>query len=136
MRPISFLALVTMSVSSALAGSELRSEKTVVATVTPFDQGKWELQSASGAYFSVGGGDRPTLNYSSTAYRLGLMLQTPGGDGLLRGNCELMLQFFGASIFDGPGNGLGGAAVLLRYNCVQPGARWVPYIQLGMGAAY
>jgi lipid A 3-O-deacylase len=120
----------------AQGGTSTTGEKTSVTTETPFDKGKLELQSASGAYFSVGHSDQPSLNYSSTAYRLGIMLNTPDGEGWLRGNCELMLQLFGGSVFDGPGNYLGGAAVVLRYNFVQPQAKWVPYAQIGAGAVY
>jgi len=123
-------------VVSAYAGPDLAPEKTVLAVETPFDKGKLELQSATGAYFSVGGSDRPTLNYSSTAYRLGIMLNDPAGDGMLRGNLELMLQLFGGSVFDGPGDALGGAAVVLRYNFVPVDGKWVPYVQIGAGAVY
>jgi lipid A 3-O-deacylase len=49
---------------------------------------------------------------------------------------ELMLQLVGGSVFQGPGNYLGGAAAVLRYNFVQPEAKWVPYMQLGAGALY
>jgi outer membrane protein W len=48
----------------------------------------------------------------------------------------LGLQLFGGPIFEGPGDGLGGATILLRYNFVQPDAKWVPYIQIGAGVAY
>ncbi len=109
----------------------------VTVIETPFDKGKLETQSNTGAYFSVGGSDRPTINYTSTAYRLGLMLYTPEGDGAFRGNVELLLEASYASVFDdNPGNYIGGGAVLLRYNFVQPGAKWVPYIQIGAGAVY
>jgi lipid A 3-O-deacylase len=120
----------------AKGGTETTADKKIVVTESPFDRGKLELQSSSGAYFSVGSGNRGTLNYSATAYRLGVMLQSPSGDGCFRGNCELLLQLFGGSVFDGPGNALGGAAIMLRYNFVQPEARWVPYIQIAAGTVY
>jgi lipid A 3-O-deacylase len=129
-------ACLALLAAQALAGTEIPSENKVShALETPFDKGKFELQSNSGAYFSFGD-NRPTLNYSSTAYRLGVMLDTSEGEGAFRGNFELMLQLFGGSVFDGPGNGLGGAAIILRYNFVQPDARWVPYFQIGVGAVY
>ncbi len=113
----------------------MKEEKTIVVEQTPFDQGKLELQSSSGAFFSIGKFG-PTLNYSFTSYRLGVMLNTPAGDGFLRGNFEFLAEAFGGSVFNGPGNGLGGLAVLLRYNFVQPGSKWVPYVQLGGGGVY
>src|SRR5688572_15644857 len=42
----------------ASAGTELAAEKTVVE-VTPFDRGKFELQSSTGAYFSMDIEGRP-----------------------------------------------------------------------------
>ena len=92
-----------------------------------------ELQSASGAFFSVSSGDRPTLNYWSANYRVGRVLTDPSGSGVFRGNWQPLLQLFGGTVFDGPGNALGGAALLMRYNFIQPGSRWVPYIQVGLG---
>ncbi len=112
------------------------SEKSVAVVETPFDKGKMELQSSTGAYWSVDPGGRPTLNYYSSSYRLGWMLSTPEGDGCLRGNCEFLIQIFYGSVFDGPGNALGGAGFLFRYNFVQPESRWVPYLQVGGGVLY
>ena len=137
MRPLFYISAVsTLLAAGAFAGTEMKEEKAVVAVSTPFDKGKMELQSSSGAYFSIGGSGRPTLNYSSAAYRLGIMLNTPEGDGCFRGNWELMLQAFGGSVFDGPGSAFGGAAIMLRYNFVQPDSKWVPYVQIGAGGVY
>jgi opacity protein-like surface antigen len=135
------LSIVVAAVSfvvlaRAIGGTEITDDKRIVTTQSPFDQGKVELQSSSGAYFSIGSGNRDTLNYSATAYRIGVMLQTPSGTGLFRGNYELLLQLFGGSVFDGPGNALGGAAIMLRYNFVQPESNWVPYVQIAAGAVY
>lgn len=47
-----------------------------------------------------------------------------------------MLQLLGGSVFHGPGNGLGGAAAILRYNFVQPDSKWALYVQGGVGAVY
>ncbi len=127
--------LLTFTLAAAMGGQIVAEGKTVTSVeATPFDQGKLELQSASGAYFSIGHTDQPSLNYTSSAYRLGIMLNTPAGDGCLRGNCELLLQVMYGSVFDGPGNYLGGATAILRYNFVQPDSKWVPYFQIGVGA--
>ena len=128
-------AALGFAIAHSQAGSEVPN-KTITQVETPFDDGKWELQWTSGAYFSVGSSDRPTLNYATTALRLGVMLNSPSGDGCFRGNCELLLQAFGGVVFDGPGDGLGGAALLLRYNFVQPDSKWAPYVQLGAGTVY
>lgn len=137
MRTPYFAVLVLgFSLGQAFGGTEIVEKNPVVVEETPFDQGRLEYQSSSGAYFSIGGSDRPTLNYSVTNLRLGVMLNTPEGEGFFRGNFELLVQGFYASVFDGPGDYFAGASVLLRYNFVQPGARLVPYFQIGVGAAY
>jgi lipid A 3-O-deacylase len=128
--------VLTLTLVHALGGTEIESKNTSSVETTPFDQGKFELQSATGAYLSVGHANEPSLNYSSSSYRLGVMLYSPSGDGFFRGNCELMLQVFGGTVFNGPGNYLGGAAAVLRYNFVQPQSKWVPYVQVATGAVY
>jgi opacity protein-like surface antigen len=129
-------ALLICGVGSLTAATIIESKKTVTEVETPFDKGKLELQSSTGAYFSIGSGNRPTLNYTSTAYRLGIMLHDPAGDGWLRGNSELLIQVLYGSVFDGPGDYLAGGTILWRYNFVQPDSRWVPYFQLGVGAVF
>jgi len=142
MKSTKWIALLfSCSLVSAIGGTSERdgkssSGRTATRLTTPFDQGKLELQSASGAYLSVGHSNQPNINYTSTAYRLGIMLYTPSGDGILRGNCELMLQLGYGSIFNGPGNYVASGAAILRYNFVQPEAKWVPYVQIGAGMAY
>ena len=43
----------------------------------------------------------------------------------MRDNYELMLQVMYGSVFFGPGDYLGGAKVILRYNFVPPETKWV-----------
>jgi len=133
---IPFVLILTLLPAIGGNGTPGKDMKSVTSMTSPFDQGKLELQSASGAFFSVGHDGEPSLNYSSTAYRLGIMLNTPAGDGCLRGNYELMLQLMYGSVFDGPGNYLAGGELILRYNFVQPDSKWVPYVQIGVGAVY
>ncbi len=119
-----------------MGGASVVDVKTAASASSPFDQGRLELQSATGAYLSIGHSREPSLNYTTSAYRLGIMVNTPSGDGWLRGNWEPMIQLMYGSVFNGPGNYLGGAAVILRYNFVQPESKWVPYVQIGAGAIY
>ncbi len=116
----------------------MTSAKTTVESVSsgPFERGRFELQSASGAHISFGDSSQPTVDYSSTTYRFGNMLDSPMGNGWVRGNNELLLQFTYGGVFHGAGNGMGIAAVLWRYNFVQPDSRWVPFVQVGVGAMY
>jgi len=126
-----FLLLGVASLSMA---GDIRFGKSSAITATAessvFDQGRIELQSATGAYFSFGsGGHSPDIKYSLSTYRLGCMLNSPSGEGWWRGNTELIVEGFFGSVFEGPGDFLGGANVALRYNFVAAGSPWVPYVQ-------
>ena len=56
--------------------------------------------------------------------------------GWWRGNSEILAEGFFGSVFKGPGDFFGGAALLFRYNFVRQECRWVPYVQGGAGAFY
>lgn len=99
-----------------------------------FDRGAFELQLMSGVAGSPIVGNRFSYHYTDTELRLGWMLCSPHGSGLLRGNIELLGEIGGGGIFEGSGSMLGTAGALLRYNFVQPGARFAPYIQGGAAA--
>ncbi len=131
---IAFLSTVSL----AQAGQPQEPFKEMPPLGSPFDQGAKELQVVAGSYFSLnnGGGKRPTLNDADLNLRLGWMLNSPAGTGVFRGNCELLADFYGAAVWDGPGNGMIGLNALLRYNFVQPESKWVPYFQVGAGGLY
>ncbi|MES2708406.1 MAG: acyloxyacyl hydrolase [Verrucomicrobiota bacterium] len=103
-----------------------------------FNAGRLELQSGSGAFwaFNTDGSDGGHIDYSITAYRLGVMLSDVKGDGWLRGNTELLLEGFYSSVFQGAGDWLAGGTVFLRYNFVQPEEKWIPYVQVGAGGLW
>lgn len=105
---------------------------------TPFDKGKMELQVGAGAFFSINtdGGSKPEINDADLNLRLGWMLTTPSGDSWCRGNFEFLVEAFGALVFEGPGDGMAGVTLLLRYNFVQPDAKLVPYFQIGAGGLW
>jgi opacity protein-like surface antigen len=69
--------------------------------------------------------------------RVGWMYDSPRRDdwlwGLLRGNNEFLTEFFAGPVTKGQTGFLAGGSLLWRYNFVQPGARLIPYIQLGAG---
>ena len=80
---------------------------------------------------------RPVLDYAQGDLSLGWMLTAPSlrlGCDWLRGNWEGLANVFGAGVTRGPGGFLAGGRALLRYNFVQPQSRWVPFLQLGVGA--
>jgi len=132
--------LTVLSMPFAKAGPPNAGEgkAQIKAEHSPFDKGRKEFQSLTGVYwsFTPDSSPRPTLNSTMSSYRLGIMLNDVRGDGCLRGNYEFLLEAFGGTIYQGPGHGLGGATLQLRYNFVQPDTRWVPYFQIGAGGVY
>jgi hypothetical protein len=137
---IAFVLLLSLSfgLSRARAGEEAKQEMEPAQTVIPFRAGAKEIELRGGALFSISGNDRrrPVLNYASEAVRIGWMLDDVRGSGFFRGNTELLGEVFGGEVIKGPGNGLGGGQLILRYNFVQPGLRLVPYAQIGGGGLY
>jgi lipid A 3-O-deacylase len=103
-----------------------------------FAHGSWEFENMVGSYylFDRTGNLRPSVDYVVDSARFGVMLYNPTGPSLLRGNFEFLGEVFGGAIFHGPGNVLAGASIFLRYNFIQPGARLVPYYQMGGGGVY
>ena len=104
-----------------------------------FHRGKLDLQVADGAVYSLQYScvRRPNIYYTVTAVHLGYMVDSPHRGGtFLRGNDEFLLEAVGGAIFQGPGNALGGLSILYRRNFLAPGARLVPYLNLGAGGVY
>jgi hypothetical protein len=109
------------------------------ADFAPFARGVHELEVSIGGFesiFNSGALTEPDTTYGLASIRFGRMLSDPSGTGIFRGNYEFLIGGFGGVIDRGPGNYLIGADAILRYNFVQPGARWVPFFQIGGGAAY
>ncbi|MDB6133925.1 MAG: ompW [Verrucomicrobiales bacterium] len=131
-------------ISDALAGRSMPALTAPSAAVSPsrtdsiFEAGRIELQSGAGAYWSFipDGSERPDLDYTLSTYRLGIMLSDIHGSGWLRGNTEFLLEGFYGSVVTGPGDWLAGGALQLRYNFVQPEAKWIPYFQIGAGGLW
>jgi hypothetical protein len=132
------LGIVIQQTSAARAGNAAvdlgKNAKEVVLEASPFDRDRHEFQALGGAFFSFT--HSPNLNYAIGTLRLGCMLNSPSGSGVFRGNTECLIDIFGGPIWEGPGDGLAGATLLLRYNFVQPQAVIVPYAQIGVGGLY
>lgn len=136
--PFLLLGFASLSMAGDITVGK-SSATTAAAESSLFDQGRIELQSATGAYFSFGSGSgdhSPDISYSLSTYRLGYMLNSPSGDAWWRGNTELIVEGFFGSVFEGPGDFLGGANLALRYNFVPAGSPWVPYVQAGAGGFF
>jgi hypothetical protein len=128
-----FFLISTMFAMSALAGDD--GKDVVEAPPGPFDRGAWELEAGAGEFgsFSTTSATRKTIDYEIEDVRLGWMYDSPRHNGLLRGNNEFLAELFCGPVIQGPGNILGGGAIFWRYNFVQPGAKLIPYIQMGGG---
>jgi len=100
-----------------------------------FGTSRYEASLTSGVLFSpfLANHGRPTINYTISEGQFGYMLSAPRGDGWWRGNFEFLGEGFGSDIFDGPGGYIAGMTLWARYNFVQPGWHFVPYVQAGAG---
>lgn len=107
-------------------------------TENNFSRGAKEFQNVSGAFFffDTTQNNRPAIDFALDSLRLGIMLNDPWQAGLLSGNFEVLGEIFGGGIFNGPGDVMAGATLVMRYNFVQPRARLVPYLQIGAGGVY
>ncbi len=130
---------VLLGITAARAG-EPAAKAAVASPVDDlmFHRGVWDLQVAEGAEFSLQNTSiiRPNIDYELTVIRLGYMLDSPHGRNFLRGNNEFMLEVVGGPMFQGPGSALGGLSIVYRRNFLSPGARVIPYIDLGAGGVY
>ena len=84
----------------------------------------------------ITGKDRPIVNYAMGFAQAGYFLYDVSGRSFYRGNMEVLLEGFGAGIYESHsagGNYIAGASLYLRYNFVQPGWRFIPYVEGGAG---
>lgn len=134
-----YAAVVLFAMAAPLYAGDVSTKEMKEAVIdTPFDKGKMEFQISSGVMTSLFnyGPYRPKITDVDASLRLGWMLYTPRGEGCLRGNLEFLLEAEGALTVQGPKTGLTGADLMLRYNFVQPDARFVPYLQVAGGGVY
>ena len=125
---------------AARAGEmDAKSKPAPAVTTDPiFHRGAWDLQVMEGAEFSLQTTSRirPNIDYQLTVIRLGYMIDDPHGSNFLRGNNEFIVEFVGGPMFQGPGTALGGLSFVYRRNFLSPGAKIVPYLDLGAGGVY
>ena len=80
---------------------------------------------------------RQDMDVVQSHLRFGWMLSTPSErEWILRGNFEALFEATYARITAGFGNYMYGVTALIRYNFVPPGARLVPYFQVGAGVVH
>lgn len=103
---------------------------------SPFAAGENEIDFTTGYFYSpvITKGHRPKMTWEENDVSWGLMLNSPGAPSWLRGNWEFLTNGFGAAVTNGPGCYLTGGRALFRYNFVQPGTAFVPFLQVGGGS--
>jgi Lipid A 3-O-deacylase (PagL) len=137
--PAGCLLAFLASMSAGFAGVEEPVAPTLSRqTETNFSRGAKEFQNVSGAFFffDTTQNNRPAIDFALDSLRLGVMLNDPWRAGPFSGNFEVLGEIFGGEIFNGPGDVMAGATLIVRYNFVQPRARLVPYLQIGAGGVY
>ena len=136
--PLAALVCIALA-SRALAGTSAAEAASPAPVTDPaFQRGAFDLQIAEACEISLQNTSaiRPNIDYQLTIIRVGYMLNTPHGSNFLRGNDEFLLEAEGGPIFHGPGSALGGLSIIYRRNFLSPGAKVVPYLNLGAGGVY
>ncbi|MDL5048165.1 acyloxyacyl hydrolase [Oscillatoria amoena NRMC-F 0135] len=135
------IGLVSLSAGSNLSKS---LNTTYVDDVKPnyesnFDALSWEFKVEAGGFHQIMTREfQPeTLNYATANVLWGMMLYSPTGPGILRGNTEFFMGINGGGFANGPGTYIApGIMLALQYNFVQPGSRWVPIIGVNAGTVF
>ncbi len=129
-----------LPLGSSVAGTETSPAPTRFrdASADPFAKGSLSIENVTGLYYFFDRGDNggATLDFAVNSLRLGVMLSDPHGSGFFAGNSEFLAEVFGGGIFQGAGKVLAGGTLIIRYNFFRPGARVIPYFQIGGGGVY
>jgi hypothetical protein len=130
-----FIFIFTLGIPTlALSSEEFPARPTELSI-----KDRFSLQLVTGSLFSTKlfNGHEHTLDYWQTNLRLGCALNQPGpANSIFRGNFEVLLEVTGSYIYEGSGDYMAGITALLRYNFVQPDARFLPYVQAGAGIVF
>lgn len=116
---------------------EYKMEQPALEAAFPYGKGAHEVQLGGGYFGSLTPGTtlRPNLDFGIFSLRHGWML-TSAQPGRLSGNLEFLLDLYAGGVTYGPHGMLAGGTLLLRYNVVPPGRKFVPYAQIGAGGLF
>ncbi len=134
-----FLSVLILFCLPCYAVADEASEGEQKPTQETYTKGRLSLQLVSGVLNSLTRLPQgsPVFGYAQTNLRLGWMIHSPSQSrSLWRGNWEFIGELTNSAIYKGFGNYIGGITALLRYNFVQPGWRFVPYVHGGVGIVY
>lgn len=107
-----------------------------------WDQGNWEFSFVTGPFFGPipNSGGRDRISYYANSLRAAYNLTDIFGNkqAWYRGNVQLVGELFIAEYFNRVGGGsiIIGPNILARYNFIQPGWKFVPFVQAGPGLVY
>ncbi len=141
------VAVISFASVSGVCGGNLGMSRSIleqdVTGGQPWAQGGLEASFVTGPFFgpSFGiEGARERINYWGNSPRIAYNLTGIMGSSQAwyRGNLQVVGELFLAEIFDTVGGGsvVVGPNALVRYNFVQPGWKFVPYVQMGPGLVY
>jgi lipid A 3-O-deacylase len=133
--PVVAFPAVGESAPGVVAGESPIPTSWGLAERDPFRAGALTFQALAGYYSQTRVGPHgPPVDYAPIVLRVGCVLDTPQGDGELRGCWEALLEAnYSAIVRQSGGSYIAGPVALLRYNFVQPTCVFVPYVQGGMG---
>ena len=135
----SFCVLLAKPAHGGPSSTQEDSSPVPAPVIDPtFQRGAYEVQLAEGFEFSLQHTHArvPNFDYELTVIRAGYMLDTPHGSNFLRGNDEFLLEVEGGPVLCSYGSALGGLSIMYRRNFLSPGAKVVPYLNLGAGGIY
>lgn len=135
---ISCVLILALTLFARAGETQFSDKNSVASRDIGFLRGTHELEISGGAfwYLNYVTRTRPEIDYAITSVRFGWMLDDLRS-GLFGGNEEFLLEAFGGTIFEGPGDLIGGATLILRHNFVwRQDAVFVPYFQIGAGGVY
>ncbi len=126
-------------VFSVLAQST-EGEATYRVSATPRPEGSFyenrvEISIESGQLFDVGSGS-PRYQLSQQMLALHWQLDEVGNEGWLRGNTEFIFAGYFSPVTDGIESRYVGGLFGPRYNFVQEGWDWVPYLESRVGFGF
>jgi len=139
-RILVFLVILTATTPLIADAGDIKSVNPPVVIKDPLSKGNIEVELLGGYFhspFTTSSGRRPEFDYAGADIRLGIVLtpvlmeHTP-----LRGDFEFLVDGFTDGVTKGAGNYLAGGSMLFRYNVFHPGARIVPYFQIGGGGLH
>ncbi|GAB4242914.1 MAG: hypothetical protein OHK005_07000 [Candidatus Methylacidiphilales bacterium] len=116
-----------------LAGATEISRPDIVEP-SDFRENRVSLSYETAAFFDVG--NKNNYLIAPQIATVGWQLDPVGNTGWFRGNTEFLFSAFFNPVLNGPENRFVGAAFGPRYHFVQPGSRWIPYIESRVGFCF